>query len=324
MTNLNFEPINPLAIENFSYLGEVADKLKGIVTSFISLDQYVSSRSGAVAKYVILVGANYFNTKSKDLHKLLSLSPSCTDLTNGHFLQGKDKLDYVKMNSIANIAQTLAIPDFTQFKVGRYSDLTDADLYEGWLDVIRSITDPDPVKSLAQEMCYDQVEDPNDEEIITGIFRKATDPTRYYIRGFVNSRTELAGAINPNVQSVNPFVMAKNIITSKLELMKGKFRNYHLRNDDCAIKVSGETITVSQTAEKVRTIIATNEAKVHNRLVKKTKSAFKSGIVEIVSNLPNKKIIRLIGSNKWDEVRTILNENGYEGMQIPELLTDKT
>ena len=266
--NLEFQPMNPDAVGDFSKLDAIREQLRKIKgVAIVGVRQYASNSSGGVADIRMLVGASYLNTKGKDLFNLLRLSPTCTDIDDDKFLAGIDKSDYEKLEAYASNPITLTPPDFEQFKYGRYEGLTDMELYRGWIAVMTSIHSPNEAMSAGQSNAYSQVSEAGDE--CAGMFRHTEHQDQYYLRGFEISRTQLSPSINPRRPSINPHVLAKEVITNKLGLMKGKYRNLLIREDTTRFQINGDTYSVMITPEVVREVVATNQAKSDRREAKR-------------------------------------------------------
>jgi len=139
MTELNFEPMNPIGISDNKKLSEIVSELKKITgVSIIGLKQYVSSTDGRIANRQIMVGANPTNAKMKDLVKLLKLSASC-EFEGEHWIDGKKAKDHTELKRLADIAiaDGLISPTFEQFN----TDLASL-YYTAWKNVINSIVHP--------------------------------------------------------------------------------------------------------------------------------------------------------------------------------------
>lgn len=261
MSELNFVPMDDREIGDFRKLRDLIEQLRGKKVTIIGIRQYASSTDGKIANRQILVGASYENAQTKDLSKLLALSPSCSDINSPHWFSQTEAKDGQKMRELASQAHVLLSPDFTPFYK---SGVRDAQVfYDAWLNTINSIINPNENRSTAQGNAY--------VEICTGVYQHTENQDMYYIRGFEISMQELAPAINPRNPSSNPNVIAQNAIKFGLDLMMTKYRTLHLREDDTRLKLNGTELSIAMTAEKIRIVTAENQEKADKKTAKTTK-----------------------------------------------------
>lgn len=268
MSELQFMPMDEKAIASFDLLTDIVDRLKGKLLTIVGIRQYASSTDGKIANRQILVGASYLNAQMKDLAKLLRLSPSCSNIENKEwFSDTQAKNDFQLLTDLASSVHTLTAPNFEEFYTDSVNDHNV--FYTAWINTIASIVAPQENRSNAQSNAYVQ--------ICTGVYQHTENQDRYYIRGFEISKQELAPALNPRNSSSNPRVIAQNAIKFGLNLMMTKYRTLHLREDDTRLKLDGTELSIAMTAEKIREVRATNQAKADKKAEKaKAKKAKKA------------------------------------------------
>jgi len=266
MNELNFQPMDDREISDYRMLSEIVDELKKVTgVTIIGISQYANSTDGEISNKQILVGASYVNAQTRDLATLLKLSPSCAYIDSTDWFSVTEAKNTQKMWELASRARNLEIPNFRNFLT---IDLQDERVfYAGWLNVINSIINPNVNRSVGQSNAY--------QKLTTGMYRHTEYLDRYYVRGFELSSQILAEAINPRRDSTNEMILVQNAIKYKLNLMMTKYRNLHLRESDTRIRIRGNEISIAMTAEKIREVRATNQAKKVKREAKEAKKRAK-------------------------------------------------
>ena len=251
MSELTFAPMDDREISDHRKLNEIIEHLRGVKLTIIGIRGYVSSGDGKVANRQILVGANPYNAKTKDLVKLLTLSPSC-QFEGSDWIDGTVAKDGEKVREIADkaINGLLERPDFSEFHT---RELTDEDMFHtAWMRVIQQIARPASNNQLGQINSY--------VEICTGVYQHVEMRDRFYIHGYEMSSQEVSPAIIVTPDTKRPLTKCQDKIKWDLGLMATKIRKLHLREDDTKIRLNGTELSILVSEQKIREVRAVKEA----------------------------------------------------------------